>query len=167
MNQEYLRSILDYDSETGVFTWRHRPIVELAWNRKWANKTAGGVNGDGYIQIKIDGKKFKAHRLVWLHVYGEWPAEQLDHINGQRTDNRLCNLRAASHVQNTYNRGPQSDNTSGYKGVSWKKKSRKWQAVITVNRCQKHLGYFESVEDAHAVYAEAARELHGEFARVM
>ena len=98
-------------------------------------------------------------------AHGTWPTHFLDHINGVRNDNRLCNLREATQAENVRNRGVQSDSVSQVKGVRWDARWRKWQARITVSRKQKHLGYFNTIEDAAAAYAAGAAKYHGVFAR--
>jgi len=97
-------------------------------------------------------------------VHGRWPAKYLDHINGIRNDNRLCNLREATQTENTRNQGKQKTNTSGLKGAGWHKGQKKWVAKIRIGTTDKWLGTFSSKEEAHAAYCEAAKKYHGEFA---
>ena len=152
LTAEYLRSILHYDQETGIFTWK----VSTS-NRVKAGDVAGSQNGHGYLLIQLQSRKYLAHRLAWLHTHGVWPKDQLDHVNRVRTDNRLDNLREVSHKQNQQNRSTNSDNTSGYPGVYWNKRVSKWQASIAHNQKNIHLGYFTNIEEAIA--ARKAGEL--------
>jgi len=109
---------------------------------------------------------YKAHRLAWLYVHGEWPPEQLDHINGQRDDNRVENLRSATRAENAGNSKRRADNTSGFKGVYWNAQRSKWQAKIRRGQLEKHLGLFVCKEDAAEAYRRAAADVFGEFACV-
>ncbi|MFA7308099.1 MAG: HNH endonuclease [Hyphomicrobium sp.] len=168
----YVRSILDYNPNTGVFTWRHRPREHFTderaskiWNTRYAGTTAGCIKSDGYARIAIDNIRYFAHRLAWLYATGFWPACQIDHVDLVRSNNIFSNLREATHSQNRANRRAQSNNTSGVKGVSLHKQKNKWQAQICVIGKTLRLGYFDTREDAAAAYAKAAQDLHGEFAR--
>ena len=156
-----LTSLLAYDQTTGHFAWR------VATNgRVKVGQRAGSPNRDGYIQIKIDRRLYGAHRLAWFYVYGAWPVEEIDHRNGRRADNSLSNLREATRAQQMANLKRPRTNTSGFKGVSFHKKRRRWRAYIAVDGRPRHLGYFDTAEAAHAAYAAAAAEQFGEFARV-
>lgn len=99
-------------------------------------------------------------------LHGHWPDNEIDHINGDKTDNRACNLRLATHAQNMRNRPMKPGNKSGAKGVSWHKTNRKWVAQIQVNRRKKTIGYYITIEDAAAAYARESEAMHGEFGRV-
>jgi len=156
---ERLRELLDYNPETGVFTWK----AARRWGR--AGTVAGSPNGNGYVRIWIDGDRYVAHRLAYLHVHGVWPPVDLDHEKGARSDNRIAHLRPATKSQNSANAKRRWDNTSGFKGVHWAAKRRRWQALITVNREHIFLGEYRDVADAHAAYAAAAKRFFGEFAR--
>lgn len=123
-----------------------------------------GAFTDRYVKIRIDHVLYSAHRLAWLYVYGEWPLDQIDHINNDKTDNRICNLRLATQSENIVNRRAQSNNSSGRKGVT--RSGKRWSASIRSNGHRYHLGTFDTVDDAHAAYSEAACRLHGEFANV-
>lgn len=156
-----LQSILDYDSSNGIFYWK----INVGTN-KTIGKTAGTINRKGYIVITINGNKYLAHRLAWFFSTGLDPVElQIDHINGVKEDNRLCNLRLATHSSNGCNRGASARNTSGYKGVHYHKNNQKWIASIQINKSRSHIGAFDTPELAHMAYCKAAAELHGEFAR--
>ena len=151
-----LRELLSYDENSGVFIWR------VSAGRVKSGSVAGS-GSNGYSRVHINGFDHWAHRLAWLYVHGDWPIQQIDHINGIRSDNRIDNLRDVSHSWNQQNqRRPQSDNkTSYFLGVSWSSKSRKWNASITLNGIQKNIGLFDSEIDAHDAYKAQKRILHG------
>ena len=156
MTADEVRRLLDYDPETGDFRWR----VEMGQRAKMS-AIAGTIKEDGYRIIIIRRRKYSAHRLAWLHSYGCWPVQFLDHKNGLRDDNRLCNLREATRSQNNSNRPA----ISGLKGASWHAPSNRWVARIKKDGVQRHIGCFPTEEAAHAAYCRAAQKLHGEFAR--
>ena len=149
---EYLRSILHYDPATGIFTRK----VSTA-RRVKVGDIAGSLDGGGYLQIRVQSRLHLAHRLAWLYTYGEWPKDQIDHINRNKTDNRISNLREVTNKQNLQNAGKRSNNTSGCPGVRWYKQNSKWVACIAHNYKQIHLGYFSILEEAIA--ARKAGEL--------
>ena len=143
LTAEYLRSILDYAQETGIFTWK----VSTSRRVKAGDK-AGSLDGGGYLSIKVCSRRYQAHRLAWFYVYGSWPKDQIDHINRNKTDNRIANLRDVSHKQNGQNASKPSNNTSGHPGVCWHKRDSKWVAQIRHNYKRIHLGLFENLEEA-------------------
>lgn len=155
-----LKESLSYDPETGVFNWRI-----LTSNRAKIGARAG-TNSNGYFIISVDGTRYMAHRLAWLYVTGEWPRGEIDHINGDRSDNRFENLRRTTHADNMKNMSKHKDNTSGFKGVFWAQHARRWRSYICANGRSKHLGYFNTPEEAYAAYCVAAANLHGEYARL-
>lgn len=167
LTAERLREILDYDPATGVFTYRRN-----RGGGKQKGQRAGNIsrrsndNGGGYRIIAIEGREYGAHRLAWLHVHGRWPAGKLDHKNTVRDDDRLDNLREATHSQNMANKGRATNNTSGFKGVSWNKNAGKWIASIQANGKYEYLGLHPTAEAAHAAYCNAAHRLFAGFARV-
>lgn len=152
---ELLRELLHYEPETGVFTWR----VSTS-NRAIAGKQAGGLKSNGYVQIGLYTKRYHAHRLAWLYVYGSWPPDELDHINRCRADNRITNLRLASRPENNQNLGLSKRNSSGHIGVCWKRVTGRWQARIMRDYQEVHLGYFGNVSDAVAARKAAEAEYH-------
>jgi hypothetical protein len=160
LTAERLREVLAYDPETGVFTRR------VSRGPMSAGSTAGYPDRDGYLMVCIDYQAYFAHRLAWLYTFGEWPSEDIDHIDRNPSNNALANLRPASRSENLANTKARRDNTSGKKGVWWHKSAKKWAAGITVKRRAHHLGLFESIEDAAAAYEHAAKKHFGEFARV-
>ena len=155
LTQERLQELLHYDPETGIFTnLKSRGRVKIG-------SVAGSKNPNGYIYIAIDSKKYRAHRLAWLYVHGNFPEKCLDHINEVKDDNRIVNLRLATNLENHQNQSsPRTNNTSGFNGVGWHKFSGKWLARIMANGKHKHLGYFDTAEEASAVYLAAKRKLH-------
>lgn len=157
---ERLRELFHYDQESGVFTRK----AERARNARMGD-LAGCKRPDGYIVIRIDGSLYHAHRLAWLHVTGEWPKEEIDHLNCDPSDNRFANLREATRAENLRNIRKPCDNTSGFKGVSFDKRTGRWISSIRASGKQKYLGRFDTAEAAYAAYCTAAKELHGEFAR--
>jgi hypothetical protein len=149
-----LRQAFSYDPEQGRFT------------KCRTGKIVGSINNLGYRMIWVDGRLCTEHRLAWLYVHGEWPARCIDHINGIKHDNRIANLREATHSQNSMNVAVRPDaNSSGFKGVSWHRGAKKWRATINKSRKQIHLGFFSDPAAAHAAYAAAASKHFGEFAR--
>ena len=156
--QERLRELLRYEPETGDFYF----IVKKG--RLCPGDLAGCRNRRGYKTIGIDQVAFLAHRLAFLYMLGSAPPE-IDHIDGNPSNNRWCNLREATCSQNHANTRRQSNNTSGYKGVSFDKRKRLWRADIKLNGRQYFVGYFRTPEEAHRAYLRKAVELHGEFAR--
>jgi hypothetical protein len=159
LTAERLREVLDYNPGTGEF---RRKISGS--NRVKPGAVAGSLMGLGYLLSYVDGCRYLNHRLAWLYVHGYWPAAHIDHINGVRSDNRLANLREASHAQNLAHRVKlDKDNRSGYRGVSWCKARRKWSAEVRHNGQRRRLGRFDNIEDAAKAYEAAARELFGGF----
>lgn len=155
---EFVRAILHYDAGTGAFTWKVSPS-----NRARVGSTAGALNRHtGYISISIAGRLHRAHRLAWLYVMGDWPKNQIDHINGARSDNRWENLREADSQLNQQNlRLARGNTNSGALGVyRTDKKHHPWRAAIKHDGRNKHLGNFRSVEEAQAAYVAAKREMH-------
>jgi hypothetical protein len=161
---EQLRAALDYDPNTGIFIWKHRPECPPFWNGRWVDRAAG-VTDKGYRVVTVNRIRYQASRLAWLFVYGEWPENLIDHANGDTSDNRIANLRDATFSQNGGNMRMPQRNKSGFKGVSWDKRRKKWAAQIGVRGNYYNLGSFNTAEEAHDAYCRAAARLHGEFAR--
>ena len=158
LTPERVREILHYAPDTGVFTW----LVSARSQR--AGDKAGCVGPGGYIFIKYRRRLYRAHRLACLYMNGRWPADHTDHINGDKQDNRWSNLREATCSQNLANRGPQKNNTSGFKGVQ--PHNGKWRARVWCGGRVFDAGSgFETPEEAHVAYMATAKQLHGEFAR--
>lgn len=162
---EFVRAIFCYDREAGCLRWRYRSDRARNWNTRHAGKAAGYRNKrSGHIAIRIAGHLYLAHRVSWLHVYGEWPSEDLDHQHRDGGDNHIEGLRLAEDAQNLWNRPKQANNTSGFKGVNFDKQTGKWRAKIKVRGLFHDLGRHATAELAAAAYAAAAERLHGEFA---
>jgi hypothetical protein len=160
LTAEYLREVLHYNADTGIFTWlKPRRKVRVG-------DRAGIIDPRGYVLIGIDQVRYWAHRLAWLYVYGEFPSDQLDHRNANKSDNRIANLRLANRSLNEGNKGRSRRNTSGVKGVSWHAASQKWIAQIHRDGAPRYLGLFVDKDAAAAAYAKAAVEHFGEFARL-
>lgn len=159
-----VRELLDYEPDTGWLIWKvQRP-------GKPAGTRAGYINGtpetcQGYREIWIGKRVYHAARLVVFWMTGEWPAETVDHINLDRTDDRWPNLRLATQQENCANRAMPKTNKSGFKGVSWCKGSSKWYASIKINGKSRNLGTYLNIQDAAAAYAEALAATFGAFAR--
>lgn len=157
LTAERLRHCLSYDPTTGEFT----RLVDSYRGVAKAGSKPGRLFKNGYIYIALDCKRYLAHRLAWLYVYGAWPAEQIDHINQVKTDNRIENLRAVTpRVNNENRRKAQSQNLVGLRGVSWHAHSKKWRSRITVRGVEYRLGLYDTAEDASEAYIRAKRQLH-------
>ena len=156
------RKYLDYDPATGVMRWKIWPRTGRPSGREVLT-----TNAQGYRVVVLMGRQYRVHRVAWLMMYGKWPPELLDHVNGNRTDNRLVNLREATRAENNRNRGMSGNNTSGFKGVTYNKDRNKWQAKIWRNNKAIHLGRYPSAQGAFAAYCKASREYHGEFRRLV
>lgn len=157
---EYLRERLKYNPETGEFTWAKRPGKGYR-----GGKTAGWVDDWGYVRIEIDGVAYRAHRLAWLYMTGEWPPVEVDHKSGEPGDNRWGNLRLATREQNSHNTGLRVDNTSGVKGVSRHPQYDKWVARVRTNGRRAYLGVFDTVDEAAQAVRTYREVAHGEFCR--
>lgn len=147
ITQKRLKSLFTYDPQTGLF---RREI-----NRQGGKGKVGTVN-HGYLIIGIDQKTYLAHRLAWLYVYGYWTEHDLDHINRNKIDNRICNLRETSRACNMINTGHQKNNRSGVKGVHYYNQTKRWRAKIKIDKTDRHLGYFNCFVEAvcHRLAAE-------------
>ena len=167
LSAEEIRDLFYYEPSTGVIRWKVRSDVNDCWNARYAGKLAGTMK-KGYLQvcIKIDGKKcfFSGQRIAWVHYYGEWPDCEVDHQNHDPSDNRISNLRLASHSQNGFNR-MQAAGKVPFKGVYWMPTKGRFAAQIKGNRQWKWLGLHDTAEDAARAYDAAALDLHGEFAK--
>jgi hypothetical protein len=160
MTREMLTALFEY--RDGALYWKSD-----RGSNKVLNRRAGSPNGEGYIQVKIDGVLYKAHRLIWIIHNGAVPdGYVLDHINGSTSDNRIENLRIATRQQNNCNSRTRVDNSSGVKGVSWHKPSAKWIAQIQHAKRKIHVGLFDSLDAAaQAVYLKRL-EIHDTFSRM-
>jgi len=166
LNLERLQTLFTYDATTGVFTFKPRALSEFAtlkasrtFATKCEGKTAGWRHSAGYVSIKIDGAEYLAHRLAWLYAHGEWPEHEVDHINGDRADNRLANLRAVDKQTNSQNQSLRVTNTSGVMGVHQDRRRGGWKAEICFKGKNIYLGNFPSLDCAAAARHGAQRAL--------
>lgn len=172
------RQLLRYDPATGKLFWRDRPVSMFAdlgfrpahaaalWNSKWAGKEAFTAMSQGYHVGAIFRHLFKAHRVAWAIVHGSWPSDHIDHISGNRADNRIGNLRDVPNVENHRNESRSKNNTSGVNGVCWDRQTGRWRAGIKVNYRHVCLGRYDDIADAIAARRKANRrygftERHG------
>lgn len=157
LTQEILKQLLDYDIETGLFSWtNHKDVYFMNRGQSAYKKTS-----NGYFYISINRKRFAAHRLAFLYVSGRFPPDMVDHLNGVRSDNKWSNLREVSNTENQQNQRQASKNNShGFMGITWHARDKSWQAQIRVNNTRKFLGYFKTPEEAHNAYLVAKRKLH-------
>jgi hypothetical protein len=158
LTQDELKFKLHYNQDIGIFTW-----IKSHGTAK-AGSVAGCSDNNGYTIIRINKKGYRAHRLVWLYVYGVIP-KYVDHINGNVKDNRICNLRECTNQQNAFNSKLRSDSTSKIKVVSWHKNTKKWQARICVNYKSIYIGIFNNINEAKLAVEKYRIENHKEFAR--
>lgn len=173
LSQEYVKECFDYSATLGILSWRYRPIHHFEnqhrcnnWNSRWVGKEAGQVHkATGYRTVSLSGWTYKAHLLMWVHYHGYWPIADVDHDDLDRTNNRIVNFREATRSNNIANRYKQSNNKSGYKGVTWNKNANKWLAQIQVRGEYKYLGVYSDLSEAVAVYQAAAKGAFGKFAR--
>lgn len=161
ITQEFLHSRLNYDPITGYFTWKPRPLdtfkslhASRTWHTRFAGQRAGTINLAGYRAISLNGTIVLAHRAAWMMLHGHFP-DQIDHINHNRDDNRIANLRPATNAINGRNISLPSHNTSGRIGVYWQARSSNWSAKICFNGKRIHLGTFASMADATAAREQA------------
>ena len=158
INVEELMECLDYNPMTGAFTWK------TSGKGRKKNAVAGGPTG-GYWAITFNGVRIYAHRIAWRLMTGAWPAAEIDHKNRDRTDNSFANLREASASQNKVNAKPRRNNTAGVRGVGFCRMKSKWRVRVWENGKERHMGYFESKDDALHKYAEEATRIYGHFAQ--
>jgi hypothetical protein len=162
ITQEELKRQLHYDPETGIFT-------RLISNHHFVKvgEEAGCVD-NGYIRIVFNGNQFYAHKLAWLYVYNElpkFPVSVIDHIDGNKENNKITNLRKVTHQENILNQKIRKNNTSGIKGVSWHCKRKSWVVRLMINGISKHLGCFKDLQLAELAAIEGRKKYHGKFAR--
>ncbi|ABN47338.2 putative NHN endonuclease [Salmonella phage SETP3] len=153
-----IKDFLSYDPDTGIFKWvKHRCQTAKPGD------VVTYKDRKGYILLGWNRVYYRAHRLAWWWVYGVMPTEQIDHINGIRDDNRICNLRLADEFQQNHNRKTPVTNTSGVKGVNWSKHHSAWCARVTFKGTRYQIGYFQNINDAEVSLREFREKLHGEF----
>lgn len=159
ITQKEIMEYLKYDPETGLFT-----AIKSHGTLWRPGKLVGHKNQEGYITITLLGKIRKAHRLAWIYVYGEdIDGYEIDHVNGDKSDNRICNLRISSHQQNMFNMKKKSTNKSGVKGVHFDKRCNKWRAQTSINKKRVHIGLFDTIGSAEKAISEFMVVNHKEF----
>lgn len=156
---EMLQRLLNYNPETGDFTWKYRMGPEALPGTK------AGCVVRGYWKLALLKRNFLGHRVAFALTHGRWPEPECDHINGNGLDNRICNLREATHAQNLQNRGVFSNNSVGVKGVFWNQQDKRWRVKVGFGGKHIYCGSFKTIEEAAAAASRKRKELHGEFAR--
>lgn len=154
LTQEVLKSILSYDEATGIFRWKCRPSSRIV-----VGVVAGKVEGKGYIEICYRRERYKAHRLAWLYVHGINPPQEIDHINGVKTDNRIINLRSVSRRSNQQNRA--THRLGRLPGAYFDGRRKKWVAHIRINGRMSYIGRFSTEQESSNAYFQAVKELEG------
>ena len=149
-----------YDKDTGKFFWLQNTTI-----RNTIGKQVGSLTKQGYLECQIQGKRYLLHRLAWFMVYGVWPPDEIDHINCVRTDNRIENLRLASFCQNQQNKGTNSRNTSGVKGVCWDKRTSQWKARVYASRRLVAERRFDNIDEASDWVKDVRIRHHKQFSR--
>ena len=167
---EILNECFLIDAEKGLLIWKERPLEHFscfAVFKRWSNAKpsteAGTLDNYGYRVIRCSYGRLKAHRVIWKMHFGYEPVYEIDHIDGNKPNNPISNLRLASHQQNLCNRGANSNNSIGLKGVTFHHQTRKFKAQIKFKYKNYHLGLFSTPELAHAAYCNASIKLHGDF----
>jgi hypothetical protein len=163
LTAERLRELLHYDPETGIFV----RLVDVRCGKGKGRVSvakgsiAGCVDAHGYLLIRLDNHLYRAHRLAWLFVFGEWPTRHIDHINGERKDNRISNLRDVTVSVNLQNqRRAPAGSRSGLLGAQWDKQTKRWRSSVKTNGRKQNIGRFDTPEAAHEAYLAAKRKLH-------
>ena len=159
LTAERLHQLMHYEPITGVFT----RLVSNS-NRCKVGERVGSANNEGYLHARIDGRKYKLHRLAWLYMTGLRPAKLIDHIDMNPANNAWVNLREAGHSENRRNTKPYRNNTCGIKGVS-EYKPGKWRAHVNLEGKRIHVGVFDNLKDAEQAVHKARAKLHGQYAR--
>ena len=159
ISHERLLASLDYNPETGVFTWKINASsrAKIGW-------VAGRTLGAGYRQIKLGDKAYLEHRLAWFYIYGAWPAADIDHKDADKRNNRIANLRPANDAQNAANKPLLKTNTTGFKGIQARPNGR-WRASMEAGGKWFSLGTYGSKEEASAAYLGALQSIHGDYVR--
>lgn len=172
LDPNYLRECFSYDVQTGALTWRVRPREHFkggaGWhnfNNQFANRPAGATGVDKYIDVKVNGIGYPIARIIWAMQSGQSEFGHVDHIDGDPTNNRMSNLRLATFAENARNRTHKSNNSSGVRGVTWHKPSRKWWVRVTLEGKTHSFGVYKTIEEAAVVAYEAKQRMFGEFAR--
>lgn len=170
MSPGQIARLIQYDPDAGTFKWLPRNESSFAttqafkaWRGRYEGKETSCTSGGGYAVIRVGGKLFYAHRIAWAIMTGDWPDSQIDHIDGNRLNNRFCNLRVATASENARNHGISRSNTSGVTGVYLDSNRGKWVSEIMINLKKIHLGSFTEFEDAVAARRKAEITHHGSY----
>lgn len=162
---KYLKECFDYDGTNGHLIWKTRPRSHFKTDKAWATINgrcsgliAGATDRAGYLVVGINGQLYRAHRIVWAIYRGRITADDIDHINGVKFDNRIRNLRLVTRGDNLKNLSLRSSSSSGHTGVSWNKRKHMWRAYIGSGRTQIHIGYFNKFDAAISARKEAERK---------
>ncbi len=155
ITQDFLKSLFEYDPLTGIVTWKEGRSNMVKGSR------VGCKNGSGYLIVTINSKSYRLHRIIWVYMFSTIPKNfHIDHTNGNKTDNRLSNLRLVTNKQNQENRPAPINSSSGYRGVTWHKSYKKWMARICSNKKRITIGFFDTSEEAYEAYKKAAKNLY-------
>ena len=146
ITQAQLKELLNYNPDTGIFIW----LQDGRGRYKRVGAIAGTINDRGYLQIGINCRRYRAHRLAWFYVHGYWPPNEIDHIDRDKLNNKLSNLRLATHAENCQNFPLRRDNKYGVSGITYhgNRRKKRWQAKIKINGVLKYMGYFSTLEEA-------------------
>jgi len=157
ITQAELKAILHYDPHTGLFTWVKSPSI-----KKLVGKVAGTTREGAYVIINIRKNMYFAHRLAWLYLHGEFPEKFIDHVNLDKRDNRISNLRLVNKAENQQNqvKAPAHNKSTGLLGASYNKNAKRFESGIKLNGKRKHLGFFATAEEAHYAYLVAKFQIH-------
>jgi hypothetical protein len=160
-----IRAAFDYNPETGILSWKKRPGIDKpanVFNAEFAGKPTGCPNGCGYLRVLWNKKHYVAHRLAWVHFYGSEPTRAVDHINGNRADNRIANLREANDSQNMVNARNRPMNKTGFRGVTLRRDGR-FYAGTRIKGASVSFGYHNTASEAARAYEDGIRQIHGDF----
>lgn len=158
LTQSELKSQLSYNKDTGIFTWK----INKSRLAKIGN-IAGSLHNNGYYSICINNKQYLAHRLAWLYISGEMPKNNIDHIDNNKINNKINNLREATKSQNEFNTKLRNNNSSGFKGVCLDKRKNLWYSSSCINNKRTFLGCFKTAQLASVAYINFTKKHHGEF----
>ena len=156
LTQSEIRRLTNYNEETGEFTWSANA------HKKVRGKPVGSMSRNGYLVTKVDYKRYLVHRLVWLYVHGEFPKDEIDHINRNKADNRVSNLRDVDRFTNVHNKSKTSNSVSGYTGVRRTSNKKRWQAFIHMGGKFMNLGVYDTIDEALSARVEYKRRVFGD-----
>ena len=168
---DFLKQNIFYDSVAEILIWKENHLKSPQWNARYSNKKVGFHKSDKgyhYIKINYNGKRYiiAEHRVIWALSKNQWPEHTIDHIDNNKSNNKMKNLRSATVAENNKNKPSTKNSTSKYKGITWKSKENKWYVAVRVYGKSKHLGIFYDEVDAAIAYNQAAKKYHGDFAYI-